>query len=289
MMTLGLVTPARNEAPFIGRTIESVVAQSVRPLRWIIVSDGSTDGTAGIVREHAKRHPWIELIELPAREERSFAGKVIAFNAGYERLRAVDCQVIGSLDADISFDADYFEFLLARFEENPKLGVAGTPFREGNAQYDYRFTSSEHVSGACQLFRRECFESVGGYRPIPGGGIDWVAVTTARMRGWQTRTFHEKSCVHGRPIGTAESSVLGARFKQGMKDYYLGGHPVWQSARCFHQMTRRPYFIGGASLLLGYAWASISRVERPVSEELVRFHRQEQMSRLKRLLRSPSR
>ena len=124
---------------------------------------------------------------------------------------------------------------------------AGTPFVEGGAHYDYRFTNIEHVSGACQLFRRQCFEDIGGYVPIKGGGIDWVAVTTARMKGWQTRTFTEKSCRHHRPMGTAHRAAsLGAIFRHGQKDYYLGGHPAWQLFRSVYQLTRPPYVVGGA-------------------------------------------
>ena len=182
-LTYVLVTPARDEAGFIEQTIASVVAQTVRPAKWLIVSDGSTDGTAQIVRRYSAEHEWIELVEMPERAERHFAGKVAAFNAGYARVRNLGYDVIGNLDADISFDEEYLEFLLTKFADDPRLGVAGTPFREGSHQYDYRFTSIEHVSGACQMFRRECFEEIGGYVPVKIGGIDLVAVLTARMKG----------------------------------------------------------------------------------------------------------
>ena len=153
-----LVTPARNEAAFIERTIRSVLVQTSLPARWIIVSDGSTDGTDEIVKKYTDRYEWIQLVRMPERKERHFAGKVYAFNAGYARLGELSYDIVGNLDADISFDKDYFSFLISRFADDTKLGVAGTPFREGTRQYDYRFTSIDHVSGACQLFRRECFE-----------------------------------------------------------------------------------------------------------------------------------
>src|SRR5262249_16628751 len=157
--------------------------------------------------------------------------------------------------------------LLDKFAENPCLGVGGTPFREGNRQYDYRFTSIEHVSGACQLFRRECFEEIGGYKPIKGGGIDLVAVTTARMKNWHTRTFTEKVIFHHRKMGTGMSSVLAARFRYGKEDYYLGGHPVWEVFRSIYQMIRKPYIIGGLTILAGYLWAFINKMERPISKD----------------------
>jgi glycosyltransferase involved in cell wall biosynthesis len=280
-----LITPARNEARLIEETIRSVIAQTVRPQRYVIVSDGSTDGTDEIVQRHAASHPWISLVRTPERAERNFAGKVRAFNAGQATLGDLAYDVIGNLDADITFDEHYFEFLLERFAQDTRLGVAGTPFREGTHQYDYRFTNIEHVSGACQMFRRACFEEIGGYKPIKGGGIDWMAVTSARMRGWRTRTFTEKVCHHHRAIGTAQNSELAARFRQGRKDYALGGHPLWQMFRSAYQMRSSPVVLGGACLMAGYTWGWITRTERAAGAELIDFHRQEQLSRLRSALR----
>lgn len=284
-LTLVLVTPARNEEAFIERVIQSVVAQTMRPLKWVIVSDGSTDETDAIVKRYTAAHPWIELLRMPDHRDRHFAAKVQCFNAAWERVRADSFDIIGSMDADITVGEDYFEFLLERFQANPKLGVAGTPFVEGNMSYNYRFTTQQHVSGACQLFRRECFEQIGGYVPVKGGGIDWIAVTTARMKGWQTRTFVERVCHHHRPMGTASSGKLQACFKLGRQDYYLGGHPLWQLFRSGYQLFRKPYIVGGVCLLAGYGAAWFARAERPVSEELIRFHQGEQMQRLKQSLR----
>ncbi|HXY55767.1 MAG TPA: glycosyltransferase [Nitrospirota bacterium] len=276
-----LITPARNEEEYIEKTIKSVISQTVLPEKWVIVSDGSTDRTDEIINKYISRYQWIELVRMPEHRDRQFAAKVLCFNAGYERIKDLPFDIIGSLDADISFESDYFEFLLSKFNLFPMLGVAGTPFVEGSSQYDYRFTNIEHVSGACQLFRRECFEDIGGYVPIKGGGIDWTAVTTARMKGWMTRTFTEKACLHHRQMGTGNSRSLMTWYKHGRKDYFLGGHPLWQLFRALYQMTKRPYIIGGTLLLLGYAWASMRRTDRLISPELMKFHRREQMKRLK--------
>ena len=275
-----LVTPARNEADFIELTLQSVVAQTLKPLRWVIVSDGSTDGTDDIVKRYAREHDWIELVRMPERKERHFAAKVHAFNAGYERVRPLGFNVVGNVDADISFEPNFFAFLLQQFQENGCLGVAGTAFTEEAGQYDYRFTSIEHVSGQCQLFRRDCFEGIGGYVPAKGGGIDLVAVLTARMRGWQTRCFVEKQFVHHRQMGTAKYSGVGAKFKDGEKDYVLGGHPLWELFRCMYQMTRKPRLVGGCALFAGYAWSMVRGKQRSVSNELMAFRRREQMARL---------
>jgi glycosyltransferase involved in cell wall biosynthesis len=276
-----LITPARNEEKYIETTIRSVVAQTLPPKQWVVVSDGSTDRTDSIVARYAARFPWMELVRMPAAEGRSFAAKVRCFNAGYARVRDAEYDIIGNLDADLSFGEDYFEFLMGRFAADPHLGVAGTPFIEGDDSYDYRFTNIEHVSGACQLFRRRCFEDIGGYAPIPGGGIDWVAVTTARMKGWQTRTFTERACVHLKGIGTGNGSQMGAWFRYGQKDYSLGNHPLWQVSRSLYQMTKKPYGVKGVLMLSGYVWSALNRTRRPISEELLGFHRGEQLRRLK--------
>ncbi len=275
-----LITPARNEVKYIELTLKSVTAQSVLPERWVIVSDGSTDGMDEIVQRYAAIHPWIELVRMPERKERHFAGKVHAFNAGAARVKDLEYGVIGNLDGDVSFDAEYCAFLLKKFAENPRLGVAGTPFTEGSFQYDYRFTSIEHVSGQAQMFRRECFEEIGGYIPREVGGIDLVAVITARMKGWQTRSFLEKAYVHHRQMNTAAHHPLMVPLRGGRTDYILGSHPVWQLSRCIYQSTKRPIVVGGVLRFVGFLWAMITRVKKQVSPELVQFRRKEQMQRL---------
>ena len=284
--TYVLITPARNEAQFIELTIRSVVAQTVRPLRWVIVSDGSTDGTDEIVEKYAQQHPWIELVSRPRRADRNFSGKVQAFRAGYERVTHLDWDVVASLDGDITFDEQYFSFLLERLAADPALGLVGTPFQEeGSPIYDYKFVSIEHVSGACQVFRRRCFEEIGGYTPIKGGGIDYVAVLSSRMKGWKTRTFTDRVCHHHRPMGTAQNSLVAARFKTGRKDYVLGSHPLWILFRAAYQMTNKPLVIGGAALFAGYVLSWLRRAERPISREMVVFRRREEMSRLRQFFK----
>lgn len=276
-----IITPARNEADFIEDTLKSVVAQSILPVRWVIVSDGSTDGTDEIVSRYAASHPWIELVRMPTRSGRDFARKVQAFDAGYARVAGLSYDVIGNLDADISFDENYFAFLMSKFAENPELGVGGTPYVEGNKTYDYRFTSVEHVSGICQMFRRKCFESIGGYKAVPSGGIDLIAVLSARAKGWQTRTFTEKVCTHHRKMGAAQHTGLRERLHRGRMDYLLGSHPAWEIFRSIYQMKNRPYVIGGLLILVSYFWNLLLCVKRTMPEELIGVRRSEQMRQLK--------
>jgi len=276
-----LITPARNEALYIEETIKSVIQQTVLPIEWVIVSDGSTDGTDDIVKKYVAQYDWIKYVRMPERAERNFAGKVNAFKAGYMKVNDLNYDIVGSLDSDISFEEDYMSFLLSKFSINQKLGIAGTPFRENGTSYDFRFSATEHVSGACQLFRRECYEDIGGYVPVKGGGIDLVAVLTARMRGWETRTFTEKHSLHHRPEGTATGSLFKSRYKDGQKDYALGAHPLWELFRTVYQMSRKPLFIGGFAMLCGYLSNMIRNVDRTVSNELMQFRRKDQMRRLK--------
>lgn len=282
-----LITPARNEAAFIEKTIQSMIKQTVLPEKWVIVNDGSTDNTAAIVRPYLPDHPWMELVERPVRKERHFAAKVHAFNAGQERIKGLEYEVIGNLDADVSLDADHFEFLMAKFRDDPTLGVAGTIFKEpGYSSETDSFEGLNHVSGQCQIFRRQCFEQIGGYCPNKAGGIDWMAVTTARMMGWTTRSYREKSFFHHRTLGTAERGRFASLFSYGEKDYYLGGHPVWEIFRVAYRMTKRPYLLDGIAVGSGYLWAFVRREKRPVSADLMRFHRKEQMQKLRGILRA---
>ena len=283
--TYVLITPARNEAQYIELTITSVVAQTARPLRWVIVSDGSTDGTDDIVRRYLADNKWIELVRMPECKERNFAGKVHAFSAGCTRVTDLEYDVIGNLDADVSFEKEHFRHLVSKFAEHPELGVAGAPFREGTFQYDYKFTNIENVWGGCQLFRRNCFEDIGGYKPVMGGCIDHIAVVSARMRGWKTRTFTETVSLHHRTMGTAQTGGLGAKFKYGAKDYSVGNHPLWELVRATYQMKQRPVVLGGIALAMGYFWSSMRRAPRPVSQDFVEFSRHEQMRRLSRFVK----
>jgi poly-beta-1,6-N-acetyl-D-glucosamine synthase len=285
-----LITPARNEEAFIESTLESVVQQTHRPVKWVIVDDGSTDGTAKIVQAYAAQHPWIELIHRAPRKDRNFAGKVYAFNEGLERVRGLEIELIGNLDADVSFGPDHFEFLTTKFTEDPKLGVAGTAYFQG--EWDSTrdsFEGQSSVHGACQLFRYQCFLDIGGYQPNPGGGIDWIAVTTARMKGWRTRNYPERYFHHHRTMGTAQRGALGAAFDYGEKDYFLGGSPVWEIFRVLYRMSQKPILLSGLALGAGYCSAAMRRTKRAVSPELMRFHRQEQMDKLRFILRSVAR
>jgi glycosyltransferase involved in cell wall biosynthesis len=277
-----LITSARNEQAFIARTLESVVAQAQLPERWVIVDDGSMDDTAGIAARYAEKYSWITLIRNPRREGRNFASKANNVNGALAKCKNLDFDVVGNLDADTSFAPDYMKFLMEKFAQDPALGVAGTPFTQDGGYDSTRdsFEGENYVAGPIQLFRRECWDEIGGYIPNPAGGVDWIAVMTARMKGWGVRSFAEKRYHHHRSMGTAGRSEVAALFSYGQKDYYLGNSPVWQLFRVAYRLAKKPYIAGGMALFLGYCWAALRRLNRPVSQELVRFHRADQMKKL---------
>jgi glycosyltransferase involved in cell wall biosynthesis len=274
-----LITPARNEAAHLPGLIASVIAQTELPKRWVIVDDGSTDNSIEIISRYLAAHPWMQLVARPVRQTRSFAGKAAAFEAGYEALGSLDYDVIGNIDADVTFEADYFEFLMERFAADPNLGCAGTTFTEGDySSATDSFEGHQHVAGGCQLFRRACFTDVGGYVRTKIG-MDWIAVTTARMKGWRTRAFDERTFFHHRELGTAERGKARAAMLYGEKDYRLGWHPLYQLVRVGYRFIKNP--AQGVLLGVGYCSAMVRRIERPVSAELIRFNRAEQMGKLR--------
>ncbi len=281
-----LISAAHNEQASITRTLASVLAPPRRPSRWVIVDDGSTDQTGLIVKAYAQQYPWIVLHNARRPHERSFASKARAINAAYLSLRDELFDVLGVVDADVSFEPDFCEFLMQRFDQDSGLGVSGTPFFEAHhAAPDYDMVESGHVPGQCQFFRRECFEAIGCYQPMPEGGIDTVAVMTAKMLGWQTQVWPEKEFEHHRPLGTYNHGRLGAAYHMGRKDYFLGGHPIWQLARALFQMRNPPYLLGGSLLLAGYFVALLKREPIPVSRAFMAYRRKEQFRRLRAALR----
>lgn len=276
-----IVTPARNEEAHIGLTLNSMASQTIRPARWVIVDDGSTDHTGKIVRDFAKKFDFIDAVTHEGSERPSFGSKVAAFRAGWERLAGLDYDYIGNIDGDVSFPPDYFENLIGLMETEPGLGVAGGLIMEKfGDKFRPQSISGNSVAGAVQLFRRVCFESIGGYRPIKIGGIDSLAEITARAHGWGAKTFRNLPVRHHGRVTTGGRNILASRFRKGIINYHLGYHPLFQIAACFYRMTRPPLIVGGVMMIGGYFWAGIKGIERAAPADVVRFLRREQMGRL---------
>jgi glycosyltransferase involved in cell wall biosynthesis len=280
-----LVTPARNEEAYIEKTIESVIAQTVMPQKWVIVSDNSTDSTDGIVRKYAQEHSFIQLVRKDGEEKRTFSSKVYAFRTGYEHVQDTGHDFIGMLDADVSFAPDYYENILKKFDGDKKLGVAGgVRYDLCNGKFVKVLCAKNSVGGPYQLFRRHCFEQIEGFTPIAIGGEDAVAEIKARMYGWRVESFPEFVIYHYRATGSATKGPLGAAFQDGKKCYLLGYHPLFQIVKSIYRMQNSPRIFGGLFLMAGYFYAMLRRLEKAVPEEVVTFLHTEQQSRIKSLL-----
>ena len=280
-----IITPAHNEAALIGQTAESIAAQTMRPAKWVVVNDASSDRTREIIESHASRHDFIEVVNLERAAGRHFGNKVRAFNAGLDRVKHLAYDYVGNLDADMTVAPTYFAELLSRFTADAKLGLGGGMVHTSvGDKFVSQNVALDSVAGAVQLFRRECFEKIGGYRPMPGGGIDSAAEIAARMHGWETRTFPELRALEHRFTGTANASPVGASVKLGRRMYSLGYSPVFFCLRSLYRLFQPPLVIGSGALLYGYFSDAIQRKPQAVAPEVVRFLRQEQRGKLKRML-----
>ena len=277
-----LVTPAKNEAAFIEKTIISVINQTITPVKWVIVSDGSTDRTDEIVNEYARQHAFIQLVRRDS-ETRHFGNKVHAFRAGYAELEGVDYGFIGNLDADIELPAQYYEQILDKFAGDEKLGLAGgTRFDLCDGQFVKVQCARNSVGGPFQLFRRSCYEDFGGYIPLQLGGIDAVAEIMARQYGWGVRSYTDINVHHYRCTGTAKGNIYQAAYRGGKKLYVIGYHPLFEIAKLMRVRSMKDL---KANLyeLAGYTRAALSRFERQVPDDFVAYLRKEQVDRLKHL------
>lgn len=279
-----LITPAHNEESYIEKTIRSVISQTVTPVEWVIVSDRSTDDTEKIVEGYAADSPFIRLIKLPPGQGRDFASKVGAFKAGYKSVSSGDYEYIGNLDADVSFAPDYYERVLERFEKREKLGVAGGVILElVGKKFRKQMSGLNSIAGAVQLFRRECFEQIGGFVPIKFGGEDSAAEITAKMKGWEVEAFDELEVYHHRRV-SGSAGMVKSRFRSGMMHYQLGYHPFFQIVSTVYRLADRPYIIGSLLTLFGYFWAYFRRMDRPMGQDFIEYLSAEQVSRIRSLL-----
>jgi biofilm PGA synthesis N-glycosyltransferase PgaC len=279
-----LVTPARDESATIGAAIAAVRAQAVPPARWVIVDDGSTDGTAATVRAHAAGADWIRLVRREPDGRADFASKVAAFRAGVDGLGDVSYDLIGNLDADIEVPPDYFARVLRAFAERPRLGIAGGHLiEEYHGRRVPQRISANSVSGAVQLFRREAFEAIGGLRPMPLGGEDTVAEVLARMHGWEVATLFEVEVRHHGQVLSLHSGALTAWFTRGMVNRSVGYDPVFQAAVSgYRALVQSPYLLCGAAMLAGYLTAALRRVPPALEPTAIGYLRAEQRRRLRR-------
>lgn len=274
-----VVTPVRDEEAYLPLTIESMVRQTILPQEWVIVNDGSKDSTGDIISEAARQYPWIRAVH---RQDRGFrkwgAGIIEAFYDGFNVLDCKDWQFMSKLDGDLSFEPDYFEKTFVKFDENPRLGIGG------GVLYHYEDNRSVlenhpkfHVRGGAKIYRRTCWEAIGGLWVGPGS--DTVDEVKANMLGWTTSSFFDIHMIHHRFTG-ASWGRWGGLVKDGKIDYVSGYHPLFLAAKSLVRLPRRPYFVGSFALVYGYISAFLHGTQQVDDPELIRYLRQQQLAKL---------
>lgn len=276
-----IISPVRNEEKFIERTIHSVISQTVQPITWVIVNDGSRDKTEDIVRTYLSEYTWIKLTNLPDRGCRKGGSGVIeAFYVGYNIIKNLNYDFIVKLDGDLSFERDYFEKLFEKFYSNSKLGIAGG--------YVYDFVKNNlrphvfpahHVRGCVKTYRKECFEEIGGL--LSTLGWDGIDEMKAQMRGWKTRSFRELRVIHYRPMGSV-GGILRGRLRGAISACKMGYHPLFMIGRCLRRMIiDKPYIIGGLVMILGFFYYKIKGIKPIDDPQLISFIREYQKKRMR--------
>lgn len=277
-----IVTPVRNEELHLAGTIASVVAQTNRPAEWIIVNDGSHDRTGEIADAAAARHDWIHVVHRADRGFRKAGGGVMeAFYDGWRRLPTADWDFLVKLDGDLTFGADYFAACFKQFGANPKLGIGGGLVCNevaGRLVLDSKDDPKFHVRGATKIYRRACWDAIGGL--MQGTGWDTLDEVKANMLGWKTCTFPELTLIHHRVTGAADGSWRNW-FKNGRANYIVGYHPLFMLGKCVKRLWRRPYGVASLALGCGFLTGYFSRgPQRVADRHLIRYLRAEQLRAL---------
>lgn len=283
--TYVLITPAYNEGACIEQTIQGVLAQTILPLKWVIVDDGSTDNTAEIIKSYAEHNTFIEYCRRDRKKDQTYyESNVYAILTGYNRVKDLSYDYLAVLDADMVLSADYYERIFKRFDANPELGIATGVYTECvDRVMTEAVIDRQSTPKALQVFRRTCYEKIGNYIPCRRGGEDTCMEILARMHGWQTWSFPDIKTIHLRPVGTGDGgSIVKSRFRQGLTDYSLATHPLFMLAkalrRCF---IERPYIISGLARLAGYLYGFVIREPRQIPDDARRYVRREQLLRLR--------
>jgi glycosyltransferase involved in cell wall biosynthesis len=279
-----LITAARNEEKYIENTIKAIIAQTVLPVKWIIVSDGSTDRTDEIVMQYTTQYNFLTLVRKTANinGQVDFSSKVHATKMGYEKLQGIDYDFVGILDGDVTFDSCYYEKILNKFSENSRLGIAGGIILDQYVDHHIRRSPnrSNYVSGCIQLFRRKCYEDIGGFLPIKEGGEDTIAAITALMKGWEVESFEELNIYHHKHSGAFRGSIKEG-IRAGKMFYALGSHPLFEIIKNINNGIKKHCFLFSFTRICAYTYSCFQKQKRPVSEEFIRFLRKEQFDQLK--------
>lgn len=281
-----IISPVRDEALYIDFTLKSVINQTVKPVLWLIVNDGSSDSTGQILDKYAAQYSWIKVVHRKNRGYRAAgSGVVAAFNEGYASISIENWDFIVKLDGDLSFDPDYFEKCFSLFADDDSLGIGGgTILNKVNGQWvvDSVGDPPFHVRGATKIYRRECWEKISPLIQSPGW--DTVDEVKANYYGWTTRTFSDIELTQNKPTGGADGHWRNW-FKNGLGCYVTGYHPMFMLGKCIKRAFQKPFFIISAALLSGYCSGYLNKIPRIQDAAVISYLRKHQ---LQHLLRQPS-
>ncbi len=271
-----VITPVRDEEKHVEATVRSVTSQAIPPMEWIIVNDGSSDRTADIVDQYAAQFPWIHTIHRPNRGFRKSGGGVVeAFYEGYHALRCDDWEFIVKLDGDLTFSPDYFQRCLEHFASEPQLGIGGGDiYHSLGGRLKLEVTPRFHVRGATKIYRRACWEAIGGLRAVPGW--DTIDEVKANMLGWRTYSFGDLPLLHHRFTGSADG-LLRDKVKHGLVCYISGYHPLFVAASCLYRLVQKPYVIGSAAILFGFLKGYLTHIPRVNEPRVIQYLRAQQL------------
>jgi poly-beta-1,6-N-acetyl-D-glucosamine synthase len=274
-----IITPARDEESYIRKTIESILGQTIRPAEWVIVNDGSSDRTGEMIDEYATQYSWIKAVHRTNRGFRKAGGGVVdTFNDGYRVLSVKDWDFIVKLDGDLSFEPDYFEKCFANFQSDSRLGVGGGVMCYiENGTKSFEANPAFHVRGATKIYKRACWDAIGGFWPAPGW--DTMDEVKASMLGWTTRSFPDLHLLHHRHTGAADG-VWGNLVKNGRANYICGYHPLFMLVKCLRRLRFRPYLVGSTALFYGFITGYLKRIPQVDDRRTIQYLRQQQLARL---------
>ncbi len=274
-----VITPVRDEEVYIGSTIECMIQQSLRPIEWVIVNDGSTDETGSIIDDYARQYTWIHACHRTNRGFRKAGGGVVeAFNDGYKSLARRDWDFIVKFDGDLSFGPQYFEKCFEYFEREPGLGIGGGGiYHVVDGQEHLEACPAFHVRGATKIYRKACWEGLGGLWPAPGW--DTFDEVKANRLGWTTRSFNDLHLTHHRVTGTADG-VWAGLVKNGRANYICGYHPLFMLGKCARRSLHRPYILGSIALSYGFITGYLKRIPQVNDPLTIAYLRRQQLGRL---------
>ena len=274
-----IISPVRNEEDYLDITIQSVINQTIKPVEFIIVDDGSTDKSPEIIKKYTDQYNWIKTIQRPRGEHRPGGGVVEAFYAGYNIMETKDWDFVIKMDGDLKFEPNYYEFQLNKFAENPKLGMtSGKTYQPKGEKLVLDIMPDDHVRGPAKMYKRECFDAIGGLPKVLGW--DTIDELKAQMLGWETRSYKELVLIHYKPIGFKQKKTFKREFIAGERQHYLGYHPLFALSRGVYRMLQKPFIIAGIINIVGFIYAEIKKTNQIPDKEMIKHLRKKQLQRL---------